>query len=99
MVPLSSKNYYTPSSVDLNTQFAQQYQGPFVGLIISCFNNDNTNTNKINLIAFQTKVENGANYALYIDIDFGLFFVLAANIISYFIVFPTLDSFSELKLL
>ena len=59
-----------PSSVDLNTQFAQQYQGPFVGLIISCFNNDNTNTNKINLIAFQTKVENGANYPLYIDIDF-----------------------------
>lgn len=59
-----------PSTVDLNTQFSQQYQGPFVGLIISCFNNDNTNTNKINFIAFQTKRENGMNQPLYIDIDY-----------------------------
>jgi BRCA1/BRCA2-containing complex subunit 3 len=59
-----------PSSVDLATQFAQQYQGPFVGLIISCFHNDSSNTNKINLIAFQTKNENGINAPLFIDIDF-----------------------------
>ncbi len=37
-----------PSSVDLNTQFSQQYQGPFVGLIISCFSSDQNNTNKVN---------------------------------------------------
>jgi len=59
-----------PSAVDLNTQYSQQYQGPFVGLIISCFSNDNKNTNKINLIAFQTVRENGQNIPLYIEIDF-----------------------------
>jgi BRCA1/BRCA2-containing complex subunit 3 len=36
-----------PSNVDLNTQFSQQYQGPFVGLIISCFNSDLSNINKV----------------------------------------------------
>ena len=38
---------FPPSQVDLNTQFSQQYQGPFVGLIFSCFNNDLFNTNKV----------------------------------------------------
>lgn len=38
---------FPPSQVDLNTQFSQQYQGPFVGLIFSCFNNDIYNTNKV----------------------------------------------------
>jgi BRCA1/BRCA2-containing complex subunit 3 len=38
---------FPPSQVDLNTQFSQQYQGPFVGLIFSCFNNDLNNTNKV----------------------------------------------------
>lgn len=37
-----------PSSVDLNTQFSQQYQGSFVGIIISCFNSDQNNVNKVN---------------------------------------------------
>jgi BRCA1/BRCA2-containing complex subunit 3 len=36
-----------PSNVDLNTQFSQQYQGPFVGIIISCFSCDQNNTNKV----------------------------------------------------
>lgn len=36
-----------PSSVDLNTQFSQQYQGPFVGIIISCFSSDQNNINKV----------------------------------------------------
>jgi BRCA1/BRCA2-containing complex subunit 3 len=59
-----------PSSVDLNTQFSQQYQGCFVGLIASCFNSDNNNINKINLTAFQTKKDsNGINIPLYIDIE------------------------------
>ena len=44
-----------PSNVDLNTQKSQQYQGTFVGLIVSCFSTDNNKINKINLIAFQTK--------------------------------------------
>lgn len=38
-----------PSSVDLNTQFSQQYQGPFIGIIISCFSCDQNNTNKVNV--------------------------------------------------
>jgi BRCA1/BRCA2-containing complex subunit 3 len=59
-----------PSQVDLNTQFSQQYQGSFVGLIISCFSIDNTNLNKINLIAFQAKRENNTCIPLYIDIKF-----------------------------
>jgi len=62
---------FPPSAVDLNTQYSQQYQGPFVGLIFSCFNNEkSTNINKINLIAFQSKLNN--NNILepcYIDID------------------------------
>jgi BRCA1/BRCA2-containing complex subunit 3 len=44
-----------PSNVDLNTQKSQQYQGTFVGLIVSCFSTDSNKINKINLIAFQTK--------------------------------------------
>ena len=36
-----------PSNVDLETQKSQQYQGAFVGLIISCFSNDSNNINKI----------------------------------------------------
>jgi len=36
-----------PSNVDLNTQFSQQYQGPFVGIIISCFNMDKNNLNQV----------------------------------------------------
>ena len=59
-----------PSQVDLETQRSQQYQGSFVGLIISCFNNDINNVNKINLIAFQTKKENYTLIPHYIDIDF-----------------------------
>jgi BRCA1/BRCA2-containing complex subunit 3 len=59
-----------PSGVDLNTQFSQQYQGPFIGLIISCFNTNN-GVNKINLTAFQTKRDsNGMNSPIYVDIDF-----------------------------
>jgi BRCA1/BRCA2-containing complex subunit 3 len=37
-----------PSQVDLNTQFSQQYQGPFIGIIISCFNMDKNNLNQVN---------------------------------------------------
>jgi BRCA1/BRCA2-containing complex subunit 3 len=60
-----------PSNVDLNTQFSQQYQGPFVGLIISCFNTDSNNKNTMKMIAFQTVLENnGLNSPLYIDIEF-----------------------------
>jgi len=59
-----------PSQVDLNTQFSQQYQGPFIGLIISCFSNDPFNTNKIKLTAFQTKKEEGKTIPHYIDIEF-----------------------------
>ena len=35
-----------PSNVDLETQKSQQYQGAFVGLIISCFSNDSNNINE-----------------------------------------------------
>jgi proteasome lid subunit RPN8/RPN11 len=61
-----------PSQVDLSTQFSQQYQGPFVGLIISCFSNDSTNTNKIKLTAFQSKKEENKNCYIptYINIEF-----------------------------
>lgn len=60
-----------PSHVDLNTQFSQQYQGPFVGLIFSVFSNEaSTNINKINMIAFQTKRENSQTLAWYIPICF-----------------------------
>lgn len=59
-----------PSNVDLETQKSQQYQGAFVGLIISCFSNDSNNVNKINLTAFQTKKENFTLVPHYIDIEF-----------------------------
>jgi proteasome lid subunit RPN8/RPN11 len=59
-----------PSNVDLNTQYLHQYQGPFVGIIISCFNNDSSNKNTLKMIAFQTQKENGGNIPLYIDIQF-----------------------------
>jgi BRCA1/BRCA2-containing complex subunit 3 len=59
-----------PSNVDLNTQYLHQYQGPFVGIIISCFNNDNTNRNTLKMIAFQTQKDNGVNIPLYINIQF-----------------------------
>lgn len=61
-----------PSQVDLATQFSQQYQGPFVGLIISCFSYDHTNTNKIKLTAFQSKKEenNTSFLPIYINIEF-----------------------------
>jgi proteasome lid subunit RPN8/RPN11 len=59
-----------PSNVDLNTQYLHQYQGPFVGIIISCFNNDNSNKNTLKMISFQTQKENNANTPLYIDIKF-----------------------------
>ena len=38
---------FPPSQVDLNTQYSQQYPGPFIGLIFSCFNNDQYNCNKV----------------------------------------------------
>ena len=59
-----------PSQVDLNTQYSQQYQGPFVGLILSCFDSDNSNTNKIKLTAFQAKREDSQFYPCYVDIEF-----------------------------
>ena len=59
-----------PSQVDLNTQYSQQYQGPFVGLIMSCFNTDNSNTNKIKLTAFQAKKQDNQFYPCYVDIEF-----------------------------
>jgi proteasome lid subunit RPN8/RPN11 len=59
-----------PSQVDLNTQYSQQYQGPFVGLIFSCFNTDNSNTNKIKLTAFQAKRQDSQFYPCYVDIEF-----------------------------
>lgn len=59
-----------PSQVDLNTQYSQQYQGPFVGLIVSCFNSDNSNTNKIKLTAFQAKKQDNQFYPCYVDIEF-----------------------------
>ncbi len=42
---------YPPSHIDLNTQYSQQYQGTFIGLIFSVFDKDKLNTNKINLIS------------------------------------------------
>ena len=59
-----------PSHVDLGTQKGQQYQGSFVGIIISCFNTDRSDVNKISVIAFQTK-EKGCNLVPhYIPIEF-----------------------------
>jgi BRCA1/BRCA2-containing complex subunit 3 len=55
-----------PSNVDLQTQYSQQYQGPFVGLILSCFGS----TNNIKLIAFQTQYVGNAYTPIYIDIAF-----------------------------
>lgn len=59
-----------PSHVDLNTQFSQQYQGEFVGLIFSVFNsNQQTNVNSIQVIAFQSKINNsGVTIPIYIPI-------------------------------
>jgi proteasome lid subunit RPN8/RPN11 len=59
-----------PSAVDLNTQFSHQIFGPFVGLIFSVFNNDQSNLNSIKLVAFQTSQENGINIPKYIKIEF-----------------------------
>jgi len=50
-----------PSSVDLSTQFSQQYQGPFIGIIISCFSCDQNNTNKVSYF-FKLKIFNSLNY-------------------------------------
>ena len=59
-----------PSNVDLETQKNQQYQGNFVGLIVSCFSSDSNNVNKINLVAFQTKKDNYSLVPHYINIEF-----------------------------
>jgi proteasome lid subunit RPN8/RPN11 len=56
-----------PSGVDLNTQYSQQYQGPFIGLIISCFNN--AENNPIKMIAFQTQGQVGDFIPGYVDIE------------------------------
>lgn len=50
-----------PSNIDLNNQYSQQFQGVFVGLIFSTFSNDKQNTQRINLIAFQTKLDDFGN--------------------------------------
>ena len=59
-----------PSHVDLETQEAQQFQGAFVGIIISCFNCDQNDVNKINVIAFQTKKVDYKQVPHYIPIEF-----------------------------
>ena len=43
-----------PSSVDLNTQFSQQYQGSFIGIIISCFYSDQNNNNKVFIFVYKS---------------------------------------------
>lgn len=60
-----------PSHVDLNTQFSQQYQGDFVGLIFSVFNtSQQTCINTIQVIAFQSKnSDNMGLTAHYIPIE------------------------------
>jgi BRCA1/BRCA2-containing complex subunit 3 len=55
-----------PSNVDLNTQYSQQYQGAFVGIIISCFNSTGT----LKMIAFQTVGSIGNFQPHYIEIRF-----------------------------
>lgn len=59
-----------PSNVDLQTQKSQQYQGTFVGLIISCFSTDTNNINKINFVAFQAKKDNYSLVPHYIEVEF-----------------------------
>ena len=53
---------HPPSIVDLKTQYFQQYQGVFVGLIFSVFSNDKFNLQRANLISFQTSQDSNNDY-------------------------------------
>ena len=70
---------HPPSIVDLKTQFYQQYQGLFIGLIFSVFSNDKSNLQRANLISFQTNQDiNNSYIPVYQKIIFEAIFLFSS---------------------
>ena len=86
-----------PSVIDLNTQYYQQYQGAFVGLIFSTLNFSNKYKNlDIDIIAFQTNKCNSLNtyVPVYIPIKYDNFKIHNNN--SNIIEFSSCKNYSDI---